>query len=254
MPSFLPSGEPTLDGDCLSLKNIELVDIFSRKHASLQPHPSHKYPNETLIHHGYLGCSPLFPTVAISIRTLAVYWQVHRTCPRFSIQAQCKALCHLHNFSDAYDIYLKILHRVDVLINQALNRDSPNLAVDKFKDEVRGQTHSTADTENWQDIEKTETVPSSFTCVDRWRNAGPEQRKRMFSVFDESGIFIAACRHWFILLACDMVKSGELAKYPLAVVDQLLMVYGKNGGCAFAKTLGNSVFIRNHYREALADI
>ncbi|KAG2151064.1 uncharacterized protein EDB93DRAFT_1240135 [Suillus bovinus] len=248
------------------------------------------YPNETLIHHGYLGCSPLFPTVAISIRTLAVYRQVHRTCPRFSIQAQCKALCHLHNFSDAYDIYLEILHRIDVLINQALNHDSPNWRllnscpccfykledeenmalewlvtmdgnnslkqwtsstarhdsrtfrsdywlnrsrVDKFKDEVRGQT-------------KTETVPLSFTCVDRWRNAGPEQCKRMFSVFDESGIFIAACRHRFILLACDMVKSGELAKYPLAVVDQLLMVYGKNGGCvydigcAFAKTLGNS--------------
>ncbi|KAG1795023.1 uncharacterized protein HD556DRAFT_1431731 [Suillus plorans] len=227
MPSFLPSDEPTLNGDCLSLKNIELVDIFS--------------------------CSPLFPTVAISICTLTAYRQVHRTCPRFSIQAQCKVLCHLHNipyrsylnaqFSDAYDIYLEILHRVDVLINQALNRDSlnwrllnscpccfykledeENMAlewlvtmdgnnslkrwiVDKFKDEVRGHTHPTVDTENGQDIEQTETVPSSsFTCVDR-----------MFSVFDESGIFIAACRHRFILLACDMVKSGELAKYPLAV-------------------------------------
>ncbi|KAG2136551.1 uncharacterized protein EDB93DRAFT_1091557 [Suillus bovinus] len=85
MPSFLPSGEPTLD-----------------------------------------GCSPLFPTVTISIRTLAVYRQVHRTCPQFSIQAQCKALCHLHNFSDTYDIYLEILHHIDVLINQALNRNSPN--------------------------------------------------------------------------------------------------------------------------------
>ncbi|KAG1803263.1 hypothetical protein EV424DRAFT_1474585 [Suillus variegatus] len=230
MPSFPPSDEPTLNGDCLSLKNIELVDIFSRKRVSLQPHPSHQYPNETLIHHGYLGCSPLFPTVAISIRTLAAYRQAHRTCPRFSIQAQCKALCHLHNipyrpylnaqFSDAYDIYLEILHRVDVLINQALNRSSPNWpdgtarkdsrrfrsdywldrsTVDRFKDEVRGQT---------VDVEQTDTAPS-FTCVDRWRNAGPEQCKRMFSVFDESWIFIAACRHRFILLACDMVKSGQ---------------------------------------------
>ncbi|KAG1774198.1 hypothetical protein EV702DRAFT_975394 [Suillus placidus] len=31
MPSFPPSDEPTLDGDCLSLKNIELVDIFSKE-------------------------------------------------------------------------------------------------------------------------------------------------------------------------------------------------------------------------------
>lgn len=30
MPIFLPSDELTLDGNCLSLKNIELVDIFSK--------------------------------------------------------------------------------------------------------------------------------------------------------------------------------------------------------------------------------
>ncbi|KAG2159580.1 uncharacterized protein EDB93DRAFT_1074785 [Suillus bovinus] len=69
MPILPPSDEPTLDGDCLSLKNIELVDIFSKKHVSLEPQPSHQYPNETLIHHGYLGCLPLCLTVAISIRS-----------------------------------------------------------------------------------------------------------------------------------------------------------------------------------------
>ncbi|KAG2052120.1 hypothetical protein BDR06DRAFT_865872, partial [Suillus hirtellus] len=70
--------------------------------------------------------------------------------------------------------------------------------------------------------------------------------KCMFSVFDESRIFIAACRHWFILLVCDMVKSGEFSKYLLAILDHLLNVYSKNGGvaydigCAFSKTLNNS--------------
>jgi hypothetical protein len=48
------------------------------------------------------------------------------------------------------------------------------------------------------------------TCADRWKNAGPEQRKRMFALFEETGIFIAACRHRTILYACDMIKSGEL--------------------------------------------
>jgi hypothetical protein len=62
---------------------------------------------------------------------------------------------------------------------------------------------------DWEDVVQSDLA--SFNCVDRWRNAGPEQRKRMFSVFDESGIFIAACRHRFVLLACDMVKSGELS-------------------------------------------
>ena len=63
-------------------------------------------------------------------------------------------------------------------------------------------------TDDWEDVVQSDST--SFNCVDRWRNACPEQRKHMFSVFDESGIFIAACRHRFILLACDMVKSGEL--------------------------------------------
>jgi hypothetical protein len=32
----------------------------------------------------------------------------------------------------------------------------------------------------------------------------------MFKMFDESGIFLCACRHGLILLMCDMVQSGEL--------------------------------------------
>ncbi|EGN91566.1 hypothetical protein SERLA73DRAFT_157513 [Serpula lacrymans var. lacrymans S7.3] len=72
------------------------------------------------------GCSPLYPNVAISICTLAAYRQTHRACPRFTIQAQCKAMCHLHNFSATFDVYLEILHRVDKLLEVALKCDTPN--------------------------------------------------------------------------------------------------------------------------------
>ncbi|KAG1763276.1 hypothetical protein EV702DRAFT_982934 [Suillus placidus] len=72
-------------------------------------------------------------------------------------------------------------------------------------------------------------------------------KKKMFSVFDKSGIFIAACHHRFVVLACNMIWSRELLmKYLLAIIDKLLTVYGKNGGCAydigcaFSKTLTNS--------------
>ncbi|KAG1835964.1 hypothetical protein DFJ58DRAFT_670120, partial [Suillus subalutaceus] len=303
------------DADNLSLQNIKLVDIFSRKHVSLRLQTFHKFPNESLIYHGYLGCSLLHPTVAISLRMLAAYRQSHRTCPRFSIQAQCKTLCHLHDipyqpyfntqFLDAFDVYLEILNCVDCIIKAELKHDLPNwrllnscpccfyklegedklafewlatinrnnslkrwssstygtspredswtyrsdywlsrAKVDEFK--IGTQTQSTnhsnykGPNDDWEDAVQPES--GSFHCVDRWCNAGPEQRKHMFSVFDESRIFIAACRHRFILLACDMVKSGELAKYPLAIIDHLLGVYGKNGGitynigCTFSKT------------------
>ncbi|KAG1874317.1 hypothetical protein F4604DRAFT_1582102 [Suillus subluteus] len=315
MPSVLSDDDLLRnDADTLILQNIELVDIFSRKFASLQPLAFHRFPNETLIYHGYLGCSPLHPTVAISLRTLAAYRQSHRTCPRFSIQAQCKALCHLHDipyqpylntqFSDAYDVYLEILHWVDSLIKAALKRDTQdwrllnscpcccyklddednmtfewlatidsNNSLKRWLSSIYGtsprddsrtrrsdywlhhtkvdqfqlngtQPHEQDPTDDWEDVVQSDSAP--FNCVDRWRNAGPEARKRMFSVFDESGIFIAACRHRFILLVCDMVKSGELSKYPLTILDHLLNVYGKNGGiaydigCAFSKTLENS--------------
>ena len=37
-----------------------------------------------------------------------------------------------------------------------------------------------------------------------------EVTSRMWGVFDETGIFLALCRHGFVLLVADMVKSGEL--------------------------------------------
>jgi hypothetical protein len=48
------------------------------------------------------------------------------------------------------------------------------------------------------------------SCADRWRNAGPEARKKMFALFAASGIFLVVCRHGHVLVLCDMIRSGEL--------------------------------------------
>ncbi|KAG1848222.1 hypothetical protein F4604DRAFT_1594049 [Suillus subluteus] len=262
-----------------------------------------------LIYHGYLGCSPLHPTVAISLRMLAAYQQSHRTCPRFSIQAQCKTLCHLHDipyqpyfntqFSDAFDVYLEILNRVDCIIKAELKHDLPNWHLLKSclccfyklegEDKLAFEWLATIDGNNslkrWSSStygtsprEDSRTYRSDYWLsrakVDEFKistqtrsvssarinftrliiqitrdlmmtgrilynrgwdpfiqitrdlmmtgrilyNRGWDPfivliagaMRGMFSVFDESRIFIAACRHRFILLACDMVKSGEL--------------------------------------------
>ncbi|KAG2112648.1 uncharacterized protein F5147DRAFT_572181 [Suillus discolor] len=311
--------EPLLDNSpSVSLTNIELVDLFKQSYFSLRSQPFHKYPNETLIYHGYIRCTPIYPTVAVSLCTLATYCQIHRSCPRFSIQAQVKSLCFLHDISNnipyrpylsvqlsvAYDIYLDILHHVDQWLCMVLKHDmlhwcmlnscpacfykledEPALEfdwlvsidsnnslkqwdstiygskrcpdshkarsdywfdacdVDRFKDEVRTRE---SNNDNWMDDTVGTKAGGTFMCVNRWRNAGPKTRKNTISVFDESGIFIAACHHWCILLACDMIRSRELAKYLLAIIEKLLTVYGKNGGCAydirctFSKMLSNS--------------
>ncbi|KAJ7691237.1 hypothetical protein B0H14DRAFT_3531973 [Mycena olivaceomarginata] len=84
------------------------------------------------------------------------------------------------------------------------------------------------------------------TCVECWRNAGPEARKKMFALFVISGIFLSVCHHGHVLVICDMICSRELMKSPLAVVQRLLDVHGEDGAisydiwCAFVKTLLHS--------------
>ncbi|KAG1773750.1 hypothetical protein EV702DRAFT_1200889 [Suillus placidus] len=270
----MPPSPSDDDGQRVSLSEIELIDIFTRRRSSLRSQPHHQYPNETLIHHGYLGCPPLYPTVAISLHTLAAYRQTHRCIdqrlctalkrdtPNWRLLNTCPAC--FYKLEDEPDLDFDWLVTMDG--NNSLKRwdstiygtnarvDSrkvrsdfwidPN-TVDKFNGEVRAHAATPNQGDNaLVDNMAVKTNPAPFSCADRWKNAGPEMRKKMFSVFDESGIFIAACRHRFVLLACDMIRSGELAKYPLAIIDKLLAVYGKGGacaydiGCAFMKTLG----------------
>ena len=59
-------------------------------------------------------------------------------------------------------------------------------------------------------VEHDELAKCLDTCVDRWRNAGPEARKKMYALFAVAGIFLAVCRHGHVLVICDMIRSGEL--------------------------------------------
>ncbi|KZS91015.1 hypothetical protein SISNIDRAFT_414531, partial [Sistotremastrum niveocremeum HHB9708] len=83
-------------------------------------------------------------------------------------------------------------------------------------------------------------------CVERWKANADDSKKVMFNCFDESGIFIAVCRHGFLFSAADMVASGELAKYGLAILARIeeqipgIKLYGYDIGCAFQKTVMNS--------------
>jgi hypothetical protein len=48
------------------------------------------------------------------------------------------------------------------------------------------------------------------SCTGRWKNMDDEKTKRSWGVYDETGVFVAMCRHGFCLLIADMVQSGEL--------------------------------------------
>ncbi|KAI6137849.1 hypothetical protein BKA82DRAFT_4334081 [Pisolithus tinctorius] len=84
-------------------------------------------------------------------------------------------------------------------------------------------------------------------CAERWKNMKDSATQKMWSVFDETGVFIAVCRHGFCLLIADMVQSGEQSKYVLAVTSKLLDAFGSDLGggydigCRFKTTLASSV-------------
>ena len=47
-------------------------------------------------------------------------------------------------------------------------------------------------------------------CAERWRNMKTELTAKMWGIFEETGLFLALCRHGFVLILVDMVRSGEL--------------------------------------------
>ncbi|OBZ74171.1 hypothetical protein A0H81_06337 [Grifola frondosa] len=310
-----------------------VIDFFGTSTTWFTSSSVSERTNVTLAIGGYLGTAPRHPTVAVSFQVLEAYRQLHRVCPRLSIQGIVRALCYLHlvpysrtlvdQFSISFDVYLDILRGIDKRADVILRRDTPNwksqnacapclyvlegeaplkyslLAtmdgnqslklvddifrsgaprddnrvghselwlspeeVDRFKDEVRNakakkkansstaaSSATPADNEHDDEhvAEELEDADEPLSiCVGRWRNAGPEARKKMFRLFAATGIFVCICRHGQLLVACDMIRSGELMKYPLAVVDRLIEMYGPNVKlgydiwCAFSKTLATS--------------
>ncbi|KIJ27126.1 hypothetical protein M422DRAFT_215978 [Sphaerobolus stellatus SS14] len=300
-------------------------------------------PNVTLLRNGCIGTAPHVPTTAFTLRTLNVYQETHRPCPRLSAEAETRALCYLNGipylpvlanqFRIAYDAYLSVRYEIQTRINSALGRSTLNwralnscpaceyrlenepelpfsklvaldgnnslrcidptaissrtslvdgrgprtdywidsTTVDVFKDEVKKAKPSpaadTSATEHTMDVDgDTDEItnpgdaaagadPRSI-CVERWRNARPEERKKMWAMFVETGIFLAACRHGFVLLICDMIQSGELAKYPLALTSCLIDLFGSDIaigydiGCAFSSTVASSPLVGPKAKEA----
>ncbi|KAJ7439623.1 hypothetical protein B0H11DRAFT_1751794 [Mycena galericulata] len=82
-------------------------------------------------------------------------------------------------------------------------------------------------------------------CEERWKNLSETITSKMWGIFDETGVFISLCRHGFMLVLADMVRSGELAEYPLAIVDALLEAYGPKIGNAYDINCGFETTVKN---------
>ncbi|KAJ7075730.1 hypothetical protein B0H15DRAFT_791447 [Mycena belliarum] len=69
--------------------------------------------------------------------------------------------------------------------------------------------------------------PEDDGCSDRWANMKEQVTSKAWGMYEETGVFLSLCRHGFVLLIADMVRSGELAKYGFAVTNHLIKALGE---------------------------
>jgi hypothetical protein len=107
-----------------------------------------------------------------------------------------------------------------------------NAYVNSFADEVQSTTRTHVKQEPEDEIVDgddgyaTESNdPQLEPCASNWKAAVSMEKKRMWGIFDETGIFASACPHGFILWLADMVQSGEqcehLSTYFFSILHRL---------------------------------
>ena len=91
-----------------------------------------------------------------------------------------------------------------------------NAFINSFEDEVQRPTQTRIKQEfqnkivDGDDGYITEVDdPQLESCASNWEAAVSMEKKKVWGIFDETGIFASACPHGFVLWLADMVHSGE---------------------------------------------
>ncbi|KAE9390548.1 hypothetical protein BT96DRAFT_833281 [Gymnopus androsaceus JB14] len=59
-------------------------------------------------------------------------------------------------------------------------------------------------------------------CEERWHNTQDKKTAQSVGKFMECSWFVFLCRHMMMLKCCDMIRSGEQSKYPLAMLHHYM--------------------------------
>ncbi|KAJ7858710.1 hypothetical protein B0H14DRAFT_3085063 [Mycena olivaceomarginata] len=169
-------------------------------------------------------------------------WRMKHTCPAcmYKLEGEDKLIFDMLTTMDGNDS-----------LKRVLRRNKTSMAEDEGGEPVLGKSKERVDNrdasdgymyprdrvERWAKTRLAEVLPmgsgnstADNPCADRWKNMINDVTSKMWGIFDETGIFLALCRHGFVLVIADMIRSGELAKYPLAIVEELLDTFGMNLG------------------------
>jgi hypothetical protein len=84
---------------CLHILYYVLIHRIDAENVSLTIASTDRFVASALVRHGVIPCSPISPSVAISIDALELYRVARLRNPHFSIQAYVKSICDLHGVS-----------------------------------------------------------------------------------------------------------------------------------------------------------
>lgn len=117
-------------------RHIRVVDVFRESDLTYSISADDPSIPAALIRHGAIPCSPLRPSVAVSIRTMEIFRLQRLRCPRLSIQSFVRFLCDIHlipvrkylyqQFSVCFDLYIAILDSVRQRVEATIGFDGPD--------------------------------------------------------------------------------------------------------------------------------
>ncbi|KAJ7048099.1 hypothetical protein C8F01DRAFT_1268696 [Mycena amicta] len=175
-------------------------------------------------------------------------WRLTQTCPAcmYKLEGEEKLIFEMLVTMDGNDSLKRVLRRgrvdEDGVIGESVEREDN-------RDGGDGYILSWTVVVGWAKRRVGNLLPTegeSNPCAGRWHNMVEDVTAKMWAVFNETGIFLCLCRHGFVLLIADMIQSGELMKYPLAMTEALLKHFGElialgyDIGCSFKTTVAQS--------------
>uniref|UniRef100_A0A0W0G279 Uncharacterized protein n=2 Tax=Moniliophthora roreri TaxID=221103 RepID=A0A0W0G279_MONRR len=238
---FQAFGAPTImeGADCWLIRTMDWNFFGERK---LFHTPESQSINESLLRHGFLGGSAEQPTIAFSLSFLEQYRQIHRVCPKYSIDTFARSLQHIHRIPrdghledqlrTSYDAYLAIMREIHNLTVYYLGRDERMLYDEILCPLLREDPQKLYECRWLEDAEVNE-------FANEVRNAQKKGKKKQSAAPEDVEGYVDTDIPMLSADETDELKSS---------VDDVAVAYDIM--CAFFKTLRRSAKLRDKVIES----